>query len=113
MTIQNDLDINRGVRRVLVKHWVDLGRMSVRSTQGRVLIRGRLLRIQGAKGALTTPIVEAMFYEIQHLRGVQNVTAHLDNWVKDGGRWREFERHSVRVEDRDSVKAAGSSVKIE
>jgi hypothetical protein len=31
-----DLDINRGVRRVLVKHWIDLGRISVRTTRGRV-----------------------------------------------------------------------------
>jgi len=112
MSIQDDLDINRGVRRVLVKHWIDLGRLSVRSTQGRVLIRGRLLRIQGVKVALTTPIVEAMFAEIQRLRAVRNVTAHLDNWIKDGGRWREFERYTTRVETKESVKSAGSSVTI-
>lgn len=113
MTIQSDLDTNRGVRRVLVKHWVDLGRLSVRSTQGRVLIRGRLLRIQGASGELTTPIVEAMFNDIRRLRGVRNVTAHLDNWIKDGGRWKEFERHATRVETKESVKSAESSVTIE
>jgi hypothetical protein len=85
----------------------------VRSTQGRVLIRGNLLRIQGAKGDLITPLVEAMFHEIQHLPGVRNVTAHLDNWVKDSGRWRPFERHEAQVDSKESVKSAGHSVSIE
>ena len=112
MALPTDLDINRGVRRILVKHWIDLGRISVRSQQGRVLLRGRLLRITGTKGALTTPIVEAMFADMKRIRGAKQVTAHFENWVKEGGRWREFERHAARVETKDSVKTAKGSITI-
>ena len=83
MATQSDLDINRGVRRILVKHWIDLGRISVRSSQGRLLIRGSLLRIPGTTQELTTPIVDAIFYDIQRLRGVKHLTAHLHRPAMD------------------------------
>lgn len=86
--MNSDLDINRAVRRILVKHWVDLGRLSIRSSKGRVLIRGLLRRIPGADQPLTTPIVEAMFYEASRIRGVSQITAYLENWTRDQGRWR-------------------------
>lgn len=113
MATQSDLDINREVRRILVKHWIDLGRISVRSSQGRVLIRGSLLRIPGTTQELTTPIVESMFSAMQRLRGVKHLTAHVDNWIKEGGRWRPFERHGARVDKKDSLKSAAGTITID
>ena len=113
MTVQSDLDINRAVRRVMVKHWVDLGRISIRSSQGRVLIRGRLLRIPGRDDPLTTPIVEAMFTDVARLRGVSAVQVHLENWIKDSGRWKPFERHSTKVDTSDSIRASAGSVSLD
>lgn len=112
MTVQSDLDVNRGVRRILVKHWIDLGRISVRSTQGNVFLRGRLLRLQGTKGDLTSPLVEAMFHDMERVPGVRGVTPNLENWIKDGGRWRVFERYAVRADEKESVRAAQGSVTI-
>jgi len=113
MATQSDLDINRGVRRILVKHWIDLGRISVRSSQGRVLIWGSLLRIPGTTQELTTPIVDAIFYDIRRLRGIKRLTAHFDNWIKDVGRWRPFERHGAGADKRDSLKSTARSITID
>jgi hypothetical protein len=92
-----DLDINRAVRRLLVKHWVDLGRVSVRTSKGRVIIYGNLRRVEGQRGPLTTPIVDALFYEISRIREVKNVKGRLENWINEGGRWREYARQDLKL----------------
>jgi hypothetical protein len=89
MPSSSDLDINRAIRRIMVKHWVDLGRISIRTTGGRVLMRGLLRRIEGcAQADFTSATVEAMFYEISRIKGIQRVTAHFENWLSEGGRWK-------------------------
>ena len=94
---RNDLDINRAVRRLLVKHWVDLGRVSVRTSKGKVIIFGNLRRIEGQRGPLTTPIVDALFYEISRIREVKSVRGRLENWINEGGRWREHDRQDTNL----------------
>jgi len=92
MTDSNDLKLNREVRRILVKHYVDLGRLAVRSQRGRVTIFGHLQRVMGALEPLTPPIVEAMFYEIGRLRLASKINVRLDNWAFDGGKWKRVEK---------------------
>jgi len=113
MTVLNDLDVNRSIRRVMVKHWIDLGRVSVRSTQGRVLIRGTLQRVPGTPSELTTPLVEAMMAEMKRLPGVRRIQAHLDNWIQEGGRWRPHERAASTLDDVDSVGDGGGSFAVD
>ena len=92
MTDSQDLKLNREVRRILVKHYIDLGRLAVRSQQGRVSIFGHLQRVMGAQQALTPPIVEAMFYEVGRMRLATRVNIRLDNWTVDGGKWKPVDR---------------------
>lgn len=82
-----DLDTNRQVRKVFVKHWLDLGRLSIRSSKGKVWIRGSLTRISGVRGELTTPIVDVVFSDIKRIKAVRTLTIELDNWANDDGRW--------------------------
>ena len=84
---QTDLDINRAVRTVLVKHWIDLGRLSVRSSDGKLYIRGSLNRIAGINEELTSSIVDAMFAEIKRIKTIRQVYPALENWSNDTGSW--------------------------
>ena len=84
---QEDLRINRDVRKILVKHWLDLGRLSIRSSLGRLMIRGSLERIRGVKEELTPPIVNEMFRKIKQIKNVVRMSVELDNWANDDGRW--------------------------
>jgi len=84
---QVDLDINRCVRTVLVKHWIDLGRLSVRSNDGKLYIRGALQRIAGVNEELTSAIVDSMFAEMKRIRNVRQVYPALENWSNDTGSW--------------------------
>jgi hypothetical protein len=91
MNAQTDLDVARGVRRIMVKHWIDLGRLSIRSTGGRVSMYGLLQRISGMREPLTGPLVDEMFREMRRVGGVRFISAHLDNWTDQGGMWRPVE----------------------
>jgi len=84
----SDLNINRAVRHVLVKHWIDLGRLSVRSTNGAVYMYGVLQRMPGLQGDLTGKILDSMFYEIHRARGVSRLHTHFENWSNRNGLWR-------------------------
>jgi hypothetical protein len=81
-----------------VKHWVDLGRISVRCTSGRVHLFGTLQRVAGKQPDLQSNMVNAMFYELKRVKGVKTVNARLDNWILDSGKWRSFERHADDVD---------------
>jgi len=87
----SDLDINREIRRILVRHWVDLGRLSIRTTSSVSYVCGSLLRISGVSEPFSPPIVTALFTEIQRIRGIRRVNIELDNWTETGGGWRPVE----------------------
>ena len=91
MSPRNDLDICRDIRRVLVKHWIDLGRLSVRSTGGRAMLYGSLLRIEGARSELIPALIDTMIREIKSVQGIKLVRTHFENWTDDEGGW-----HPVR-----------------
>jgi hypothetical protein len=88
MSRQIDLAINRNIRKILVRHWIDLGRLSIRTTMGKVFVRGSLQRISGSREDLTSPIVEAIFHDMKRTRDVRIVSADLENWTNEGGKWR-------------------------
>ena len=93
MTSTTDLAINRHVRRIMVKHWIDLGRMSIRTVRGVVVVYGRLQRIPG-RDELIPPTVESIFYDIRRIKEVKWVRPHLDNWSNDAGLWQAREKPS-------------------
>jgi hypothetical protein len=110
MTAPNDLDINRCIRKVLVKHWVDLGRLFIRTTRGKVTVHGILDRITGTKENLTPAIVEAMLNEIERIHGIERLTIDFVNWKKNQGKWSLIEQHLKFVESK--AQAAQHQQKI-
>ena len=90
---QADLEINRNVRRVLVRHWLDLGRIFIRSTNGHVSLRGSLSRIHGMNDPINSATVDTIFTEIKRVRNVKNISPDLDNWFCERGAWKEKGEH--------------------
>src|ERR1043166_3634425 len=79
----SDMDINVAVRRVLVRHWIDLGRVSVRTTRSVVWMSGALIRVKNGGGELTNEEMLGIFQEIKSINGVRRTHLKLINW--DGG----------------------------
>ena len=92
MAEATDLNINRRVRSIMVKHWVDLGRISVRSNDGVVTVRGTLQKIAGTRDDMVPATLDAIFSDIKRLRDVSRTRVYLDNWINDAGSWRAIEK---------------------
>ena len=109
---QSDLDINRFVRSILVRHWIDLGRLSVRSSDGKLYIRGSLQRIAGIGEKLTSPIVDEMFAEMKRIRDVRQVYATLENWSNDTGSWAPLGAQTTQKGDQQATPQSAGVFEI-
>jgi hypothetical protein len=72
-------ELNREVRRILVRHAVDLTELQFSCSRETVYLFGRLVRDTAAT-AFTPVEVEALAQEIYHLRQVRDVRFDLNNW---------------------------------
>ncbi|OGV61186.1 MAG: hypothetical protein A2498_11380 [Lentisphaerae bacterium RIFOXYC12_FULL_60_16] len=100
-----DLEVNRQVRKILIRHWIDLGRVLFRSVQGSVTVRGTLERIAGVSEPLTPTIVATIFFELKRAPDVRRLTVDLTNWKEEAGNWK-------RVEASDITPAAPPSTGV-
>lgn len=90
-----DLTINCRVRRALVRHWIDLGKISVRTTCGVVWLSGSLDRLPNSGTDLDTKAVESVLAEIKRVPDVRRIQSNFDNWRERTGSWIEAEGKRV------------------
>ena len=86
----SDLDINRGVRKVFVRHRVNLGWLSIGSHGGSLFVHGDLQLLPGADTELSSSMVTSIFKEVKRCEGITRTTVELNNWIYDssGDSWR-------------------------
>ena len=89
---QQDLKTNRSIRQVLVRHWIDLGRVAIHSANGRVTIRGSVQLLRGVKHELDSQSMENIFREIKRINEIKQLTFTLDNWLFVNGVWQKVEQ---------------------
>lgn len=96
---QSILEVNRDVRRAMVMHWIDLGRLSVHTQKDRVHIRGTLLKLPGADSPLTSSSVEIVFKKIKAAAGGRQLHIEFDNWNQNAatGTWEPYATRDNRV----------------
>jgi hypothetical protein len=82
-----DLNINHDVKRVLIRHRIDLGLLTIRTTGQICWIQGTLDRMKGFPEKLTPNTVKIIFAEIKHVKHLKYYKTHLDNW-ENNGYWR-------------------------
>lgn len=83
----SDIEINCAVRRVLVRHWIDLGKISLRTTQGVVWLSGALAKLPKVSSEITPATLLEMITEIRRIASVRRVQTNFSNWVEQGGAW--------------------------
>lgn len=107
---QEDLNNNRNVRRVLVRHWIDLGRIAAHSANSKVTIRGTLQLLRGVKHELDSQSVDNIFREINRIPGIKRLNVELDNWICIEGSWQQTEKASG---NNSSFESAGTAQTFE
>jgi hypothetical protein len=93
----SDLEINCAVRKVLVRHWIDLGRISVRTSAGVITLSGALDKLPNVDAPLTSASVEEMFVEIRRVSSVRRVQPVLSNWTESDGMWKPIAPKSAGI----------------
>jgi hypothetical protein len=76
------------VRRVLVRHWIDLGKVSIRTTSGVSHLSGTLCKLPNITPALAGDRVSEMIDEIRRISSVRRVQAVFTNWLECGNAWK-------------------------
>lgn len=74
------MEIFRQIRVVLVRHMIDIGRLSIRISMSRVSLHGSLCRLPGVATELTPAIIRSIFSELGMIRGIRRVDGDFDNW---------------------------------
>lgn len=99
-----DLEVNRSLRKVFVRHWIDIGRLFVSVSRGNVLVSGVLQMLPGTEEALTSAMLVIIFRELRSCNGVVGITTAVDNWeqISIDGLWRP---KAVPVESRGALWA--------
>lgn len=83
-----DLDINCAVRRVLVRHWIDLGKLILRTTGGIVNLSGALEKICKSNEDLNPGLLIEITSELRRIPCVRRVNMGFTNWVEHDGVWK-------------------------
>lgn len=94
LTFSDKAEMNRKMRAIFVKNWIDLGRMTFSVSAGGVIhINGYLGKLPGT-GDLTPQAVGEMIGEIESIQHVVRVEAEFDNWHRSGfaGIWQSLEK---------------------
>lgn len=90
------VELYRQARAVLVRHLIDLGRLSLRLSPSNLYLRGSLVRLPGVAAKLTPEVVTALMGELGRVPGIRHVDAQFDNWRHDDRLgWKEIERHGT------------------
>ncbi|NCC50811.1 MAG: hypothetical protein EOM20_06290 [Spartobacteria bacterium] len=118
LTGADRLELNRKVRAILVRHWIDLGRISIMVSPGAVRLRGSLCRLPGCETPLSSQIIEAMFRDIRMVQGISRVNGEFDNWKQDapGCLWRQVEKEGLgkkAAKEKDLTHISESATPID
>jgi hypothetical protein len=87
----------RQIRVILVRHLIDIGRLSIQMSASSVRLHGTLVRLPGVTSPLNPEMVGTIMSEIGRVEGVHRVVAEFDNWTQAHGMgaWRLVEKTSL------------------
>ncbi len=89
------LETYRQVRIVLVRHMIDIGRLSVQISPHHLHLYGTLARLPGVTARLVPDMIMAIMGELGRIPGIRRVEGDFDNWKQDpSGAWVEVTRRS-------------------
>lgn len=83
-------DVMQAVRRVLIKNWLDMGKIRLQVAGSTVILRGVIRKSRGEE-PVNGLFLEQVEQQIRATKGVKQLRMHLEDWVFDRGEWRRKE----------------------
>jgi hypothetical protein len=84
------VDITKAVRQILIKSWLDLGKIRIQVAGKTVIIRGRLVKNRD-DDPVNGLFIEQIEQKIRGIKGLKQLRWTLDSWEFDRGEWRKKE----------------------
>ncbi len=109
------MEIFRQVRVVLVRHMIDIGRLSIQISMSRVNLHGSLCRLPGVSTELTPAMIRAIFSELNMIKAVKRVDAEFDNWKQldsMGTAWARVEAKKLIETPPSGAGAEGEAIDV-
>lgn len=106
-----DVEILRQVRAALVRHLIDIGRLSIQMSMSHLRLQGSLRRLPGVTTPLTPEIVQSIFSELGRVHGIRCVSGNFDNWRRSdpaGASWVPIEIKKLIVPPASAGSSAGT-----
>ena len=108
------IEVYRQIRVVLVRHLIDIGRLSIQISTSHLHLHGSLCRLPGVTAALTPEIVQSIFSELGRIHGVRRVDGEFDNWRqsdKAGASWVPVATKKIIAQGSSSSSATAFDIK--
>lgn len=80
MTPIERAELYRGIRSILARHYIDLGRLRITVSPACVRLHGEMFRLPGLSVSLGAEMVQAIFREIERLPNLRRLVVDLENW---------------------------------
>jgi hypothetical protein len=85
------VETTKAVRTILVKSWLDMGKIKIQVAGKTVIIRGRLTKSRADDDPVNGMFIEQLEQKISNLKEVKFIRWSLDDWKHERGQWRTKE----------------------
>jgi hypothetical protein len=82
------VDTTKSVRTILVKSWLDMGKVKIQVAGKTVIIRGRLVKGRSDDDPVNGLFIEQLEQKLMNIREVKFIRWALDDWKHERGQWR-------------------------
>ncbi len=82
-----DVDLHAAVRRVLVKNWLDMGKVKIQIAGGTIILRGTVTKGREGDTPVDGLFIEELETQIRGVKGVKFVRWMIEGWKYDRGKW--------------------------
>ncbi|MCU0724489.1 MAG: hypothetical protein MUE73_01670 [Planctomycetes bacterium] len=82
-----DVDLTSAVRKILVKNWIDMGKVRLQVAGKTVILRGQVRKSGEGHDPVNGLFLEELERQIMAAKGVRFVRWILEDWKQDRGKW--------------------------
>jgi hypothetical protein len=97
-------ELYRKSRSVLVRHWIDLGRLSVHLSTSTLHLSGDLLKLPSSGAELSGQAVWDLMDELRRITVGLRIDANLNNWQETSGNWMPKVDHKRELKIEESLQ---------
>jgi hypothetical protein len=84
-----EVDLTATVRRILIKNWIDMGRIRLQVAGKTVILRGEVRKSGEGHEPVNGLFIEELERQIQAAKGVRFVRWIIEGWKQEKGKWVE------------------------